>query len=114
MLCLVFLVSSIIVTAPAYAIRLTNVKHLFDITHNFSQPSDIAVSKDGHIYVMDGVNNMIKVFNRDGKFVFSFGSKGSLTGQFLFPLGLDIGSSGKVYVADSGNHRIQIFGPTGN
>ncbi len=109
----IFLISSIIATGPAYGIHLTYVKHLFDITHDFSQPSDVAVSKDGLIYVVDGVNNVIKVFNQDGKFVFSFGSKGSLNGQFKFPLGIDIGNSGKVYVADSGNHRIQIFGPTG-
>ncbi|HBH60898.1 MAG TPA: hypothetical protein DDX85_03980 [Nitrospiraceae bacterium] len=112
--CFIFLISSIIVTVPAYGIRLTHVKHLFDITHNFSQPSDVAVSKDGHIYVVDGVNNTIKVFNQDGKFVFSFGSKGPLNGQLQAPLGIDVGNSGKVYVADSGNHRIQIFGPSGN
>jgi len=106
--CLILFISS------AYGIRLTTVKHLFDITHNFSQPSDIAVSKDGLIYVVDGVNNSIKVFNQGGKFVFSFGSQGTLNGQFQFPMGIDVGSSGKVYVADSGNHRIQIFGPNGN
>jgi DNA-binding beta-propeller fold protein YncE len=112
--CFIFFISSLIVSGSVYGIRLTYVKHLFDITHNFSQPSDVAVSKDGHIYVVDGVNNIIKVFNQSGKFVFSFGSKGPLNGQFKFPLGIDIGNSGKVYVADSGNHRIQILGPTGN
>ncbi|MBI4682811.1 MAG: NHL repeat-containing protein [Nitrospirae bacterium] len=110
----IFLILSAIVTDPAFGIRLTYVKHLFDITHDFSQPSDVSVSKDGHIYVVDGVNNVIKVFNQSGKFVYSFGSKGPLNGQFKFPLGIDVSSSGKVYVADSGNHRIQIFGPTGN
>jgi DNA-binding beta-propeller fold protein YncE len=114
MFCFIFLLSSVIVSGPAYGIRLTHVKHLFDITHDFSQPSDVAVSKDGLIYVVDGVNNIIKVFNQDGKFVFSFGSRGPFNGQFKFPLGIDVGNSGKVYVADSGNHRVQIFGPTGN
>lgn len=112
--CLIFFISSFVVTAPAYGIRLTPVKHLFDITHNFSQPSDVAVSKDGLIYVVDGVNNAIKVFNQNGKFIFSFGSRGTLNGQFQFPMGIDVGNSGKVYVADSGNHRIQIFGANGN
>lgn len=111
--CSIMFISSVIVSGSAYGIRLTHVKHLFDITHDFSQPSDVAVSKDGLIYVVDGVNNAIKVFNQSGRFVFSFGSKGPLNGQFKFPLGIDISSSGKVYVADSGNHRIQIFGPTG-
>lgn len=109
-----FLLLSTIAVTPANAIRLTNVKHLFDLTHNFSQPSDVAVSKKGLIYVVDGVNSKIKVFNQDGKFAFSFGSKGSLNGQFKFPLGIDIGNSGKVYVADSGNRRVQIFSSTGS
>lgn len=108
-----FLLLSITVN-PAYGIRLTNVKHLFDITHDFSQPSDVSVSKDGLIYIVDGVNNKIKVFDKNGKFVFSFGKKGSKKGKLRFPLGIDIDSSGRVYIADSGNHRVQIFSPRGN
>jgi DNA-binding beta-propeller fold protein YncE len=104
---------SLLSVNPAYGIRLTNVKHLFDITYNFNEPSDISVSREGLIYVVDGVNNKIKVFNRDGKFAFSFGAKGSGNGEFLFPLGIDIDSSGRVYIADSGNHRVQIFSSRG-
>jgi tripartite motif-containing protein 71 len=110
---LVLLLLLILSANPAYGIRLTNVKHLFDITHNFSQPSDVSVSKDGLIYVVDGVNNKIKVFNQDGKLAFSFGRKGSLNGQLNYPLGIAIDDSGKIYVADSGNHRVQIFNSTG-
>ncbi len=98
---------------PVHAVKLTFVKHLFDISHNFKQPSDVAVSGDGLVYIVDGVNNKIKVFNQEGKFNFSFGTKGALNGQFNFPLGIDVGSEGKVYVADSGNHRIQIFNSSG-
>ncbi len=104
---------SAVFTSPAYGIQLTHVRHLFDITHEFSQPSDVSVSKAGKIYVVDGVNNKIKVFDKDGRFAFSFGSRGSLRGQLNFPLGIDIGDSGKVYIADSGNHRVQIFSPAG-
>jgi DNA-binding beta-propeller fold protein YncE len=64
--------------------------------------------------VVDGVNNKIKVFNRQGKFLFSFGRKGSRNGELLFPLGIGIDGSGKVYIADSGNHRIQVFTPGGS
>ncbi len=105
--------SSSFLVNPAFGLRLTNVTHLFDITHNFRQPSDVSVSKEGLIYVVDGVNNKIKVFNQNGKFVFSFGKKGSLDGQLKFPMGIDIDSSGNVYIADSGNHRVQVFNSTG-
>ena len=99
--------------SPAFGIRLTMVKHLFDITQNFKAPSDVSVAKNGQIYVVDGVNSKIKVFSRDGKHVFAFGSRGAANGQFDSPLGIDIDRSGRVYIADSGNHRVQIFNPDG-
>jgi DNA-binding beta-propeller fold protein YncE len=108
---LIFL--SILYASPALGIRLTNVRHLFDITHNFSQPSDVSVSEDGMIYVVDGVNNSIKVFGHTGRHLFSFGRKGDRRGEFLYPLGIDIDSTGKVYIADTGNRRIQVFSPQG-
>jgi len=103
----------IISTGSAYAINLTDVRHITDITHDFSQPSDVSVSEDGLIYVVDGVNNKIKVFNQKYKFIFSFGEKGPSNGQFKFPMGIDIDSSGRVYIADSGNHRVQVFSSKG-
>ena len=94
--------------------KLTHVEHLFNIFHDFDQPSDVSVSKEGLIYVLDGVHNKVKVFDQDGKYKFSFGQKGSAKGRFNFPLGIDIDNSGNVYVADSGNHRVQIFSPEGD
>ncbi len=105
--------SSVFLVDHAHGIRLTNVTHLFDITHDFNQPSDVSVSDNGLIYVLDGVNNKVKVFDQNGKFRFSFGSKGASKGRFMFPLGIDVDSSGLVYVADSGNHRVQVFNPEG-
>ena len=99
--------------APAYGIRLVYVKHLFDITHGFEYPSDVSVSGDGRIHVVDGVNNRIKIFNPAGKFISAFGGKGSADGQFRQPLGIDIDGANRIYIADSGNHRIQIFEPGG-
>jgi DNA-binding beta-propeller fold protein YncE len=108
------LFSFIIPESFSHAVSLTYVRHLFDITHNFNEPSDVSVSKNGHIYVVDGVNNKIKVFNRDGQFVFAFGKKGSRQAEFKFPLGIHIDNSDRIYVADSGNHRIQVFNNQGN
>ena len=98
---------------PAFGIRRTNVQHLFDITDNLNAASDVSVSRDGKIYVVDGVNHKIRVFNPDGKPIFAFGREGAGNGEFKFPLGIDIDGSGKVYIADSGNHRLQIFNPEG-
>ena len=90
-----------------------STKPIITIQSNFSQPSDVVVGKNRRVYVLDGVNNKVKVFNPKGTFLFSFGGKGKGTGKFNFPLGIGIDESNRIYVADSGNHRVQIFSPDG-
>ena len=94
-------------------LKLTKISHLFDIKHEFRQPSDLAVSKAGRIYVVDGANNSIKVFGKKGDFLFAFGKKGSGPGEFDYPLGIDLDGVGHVYIADSGNQRVQVFSTGG-
>jgi sugar lactone lactonase YvrE len=89
------------------------LRHRFDITRDFLQPTDVAVGKDHNIYVMDGVNDRVKVFDEQGGFKFSFGSKGSRASKFNNPVGITTDSSGLVYIADTGNRRIQIFASDG-
>ncbi|MBI4843240.1 MAG: NHL repeat-containing protein [Nitrospirae bacterium] len=107
------LIFPLIFVSASYGIRLTKVRHLFDISYNFSQPSDVAVSDNGLIYVVDGVNDKIKVFDHSGTYLYSFGRKGSGRGEFDFPMGIGIDNSGNIYIADSGNGRVQIFKPDG-
>ncbi|MEO8441955.1 MAG: 6-bladed beta-propeller [Betaproteobacteria bacterium] len=49
-----------------------------------------------------------------GKFIKTWGKKGSGPGEFDMPHGLAIDSSGRLFVADRGNSRIQIFDLDGN
>jgi DNA-binding beta-propeller fold protein YncE len=97
----------------ASAFKITPLRHLFDLEHGFLQPSDVDVGKNHGIYVLDGVNNQVKVFDEKGAFLFSFGSKGTGRGQFESPLGLTIDSAGRVFVADTGNRRVQTFSAEG-
>ncbi len=110
---LVIFCTSLYCAVPAYGIRFTHIQHLYDITFDMNEPSDVAVSKNGQIYIVDGVNNRVVVSNKKGRVLFTFGEKGTGRGQMLFPLGIFIDSAGNVYLADSGNHRIQIFDPFG-
>ena len=103
----------LLLVSSAEAIRLITIKPLFEITDNLNRPSDVAVSKDGRIHVVNGVNNEIRMFNQNGKFLSAFGTNGSANGEFKNPLGIDVDNSGRVFVADSGNHRIQIFDARG-
>jgi DNA-binding beta-propeller fold protein YncE len=82
---------------------------------NFNRPTDVAFDSAGNIYVADGYGNArIAKFDREGRFVKSWGTRGSGHGEFNVPLSLAIDAGGNVYVADHGNRRIQVFDGDGN
>jgi DNA-binding beta-propeller fold protein YncE len=90
-------------------------KHLFDIgkrgsaNGEFNLPRDVAIGKDGRIYVVDGGNFRVQVFDKDGKFLKAFGQAGKQLGDFARPKEIAIDSVGNVYVADSAFGNFQIF-----
>ena len=77
-----------------------------------SLPSDVAVD-NRKVYVVDGGNHRVVVFDHKGKYLHAFGAEGTGAGQFKGPVGIDAGMNGKIYIADSGNRRIQIFASDG-
>ncbi|MEJ2232994.1 MAG: NHL repeat-containing protein [Syntrophobacterales bacterium] len=99
----------LLLPANSYPLDCINSRFLLDINTTADQPSDISVGPKGDLYLVDGVNNRVIVFNRRGKTQFSFGKKGTGPGEFTQPLGIDISDQGEVFIADSGNHRIQVF-----
>ena len=54
-------------------------------------------------------NSRVAKFDKNGKFVKSWGSTGTAPGQFSGVHGIAIDAKGNVYVADAGNKRIQVF-----
>jgi sugar lactone lactonase YvrE len=83
----------------------------------FNQPSDVVVAANGDIFVADGhggeSNARIVKFSSDGKFIKSWGQRGTGPGEFDTPHAIALDSRGRVFVADRGNNRIQIFDQDG-
>ena len=77
----------------------------------FVRPSDVAFDAEGNIFVADGhgANARIAKFDRNGRFLLSWGERGAEPGQFNVPHSIATDARGNVYVADSGNKRIQVF-----
>ena len=80
----------------------------------FYGPRQVAVGKDGKIYVMDTGNKRVQVFNPDGSFASQFGGGGVVEGRFDEPTGLAQDAAGNWYVADTWNRRAQKFDQNGN
>lgn len=80
----------------------------------FNGPTDVAFGKDGEIFVADGYgNSRVVKFDRNGRFLKSWGTFGSGLGEFNLPHSIVIDDQERIYVADRENKRIQIFDSEG-
>ena len=80
----------------------------------FAFPTDVAVSRDGTIYVSNTHAYEILVFETSGDLRTAWGSKGAAAGRWEIPVGLTVDGVGNLYVADSANFRVQVLSSEGH
>jgi streptogramin lyase len=83
----------------------------------FNAPSAVVTAPNGDIFVADGhggnTNARIVKFSKDGKFIKTWGKKGSAPGELDIPHAIAMDSQGRLLVGDRQNNRIQIFDQDG-
>jgi hypothetical protein len=76
-------------------------------------PTNLAIAPNGDIYVGDGYgSSYINQYDSKGKYIRTFGGKGSAAGQLDCPHGIWVDTRGKqpvLTVADRSNKRLQHF-----
>jgi hypothetical protein len=92
--------------------------------YRFGYVSDVAVGADGSIYVADEATPSVRQYDVAGKFVRSFGSRGSgpgeyggaasqMNGRTKGPRGVAVFNDGRVVVHSSVGHRLNVYGASG-
>ena len=75
----------------------------------FNYPSDVAVDKDGNIYILDAANTRVQKFGPDGKYLATIGRKGQGPGEYIMPDAISFDKDGSLVVADSPQNRIHVI-----
>jgi hypothetical protein len=87
----------------------------------FDAPTEVAVAANGDIFVGDGHtgggsavgNARIMKFDKDGKFLKTWGKKGMGPGEFDVVHTIALDSRGRLLVGDRQNNRVQLFDADG-
>jgi sugar lactone lactonase YvrE len=88
-------------------------------SRRLNQPNDVVIAANGDVFIAQGHtpgpegDARVLKFDKSGKFIKSWGGKGSGPGQFQVAHGIAIDAKGLLWVADRENQRIQVFDQDG-
>lgn len=88
-------------------------------SRKLNQPNDVAVAPNGDLFIVQGHtpgprgDARVLKFDREGRFIKSWGGKGTGPGQFQVAHSIAIDAKGLLWVTDRENQRIQVFDPEG-
>jgi DNA-binding beta-propeller fold protein YncE len=88
-------------------------------THLLNEPNDVAIGRNGEIFVVQGHtpgamgDPRVLKFDKNGTFITSWGGKGKTPGKFEVAHGIAIDAKGLLWIADRENQRIQVFDADG-
>lgn len=88
-------------------------------SHRLNEPNDLAIGRNGDVFIVQGHtpgkgDPRVLKFDKDGKFIKSWGGEGTEPGKFNVAHGIALDAKGQLWVADRENQRVQIFDQDGN
>jgi DNA-binding beta-propeller fold protein YncE len=81
-------------------------------SHLLYEPADIAFAPGGDVLVVQGHGRgegRVLRFDKTGRFIKSWGGKGTAPGEFDQPHSILVDQQGQILVADRENRRVQLF-----
>jgi streptogramin lyase len=76
-------------------------------------PTDIALDRQGNVYITDEWLHRVSIFTKDGDWVGKWGMPGHRDGEIDRPSGIAFDRDDNVFIVDTGNNRIQKFSKDG-
>jgi len=105
-----------VLTRPTQAVGIKQPKgyaHIFSIygvgPDRLYRPTEVAVDKQGNLYVTDTFKNRVLVFDKNGKYVTRFGKSGTGRGEIQLPSAITVSDDGRIYVLQHTRNKITIF-----
>jgi streptogramin lyase len=89
-------------------------------TKLLNQPNDVVIGRNGDIFLVQGHqpnatgDPRVLKFDRTGKFIKTWGGRGTEPGKFVVAHGISLDAKGQLWVTDRENSRVQIFDQDGN
>jgi DNA-binding beta-propeller fold protein YncE len=98
---------------PLRKIGTPGKKHTLTGPGEFSLPTNVALDKEGNVYVADSLNFRIEIFDAEGNFISQFGQHCDAIGCFERPKGIAVDRDGHIWVVDSNLALVEIFNRDG-
>ncbi len=94
---------------PIRKIGTAGKKHTLSTPGDFALPTNVALDKDGNVYVTDTLNWRVEIFDAEGKFISQFGKHCDAIGCFERPKGIAVDGDGHIWVVDTSLNLVQAY-----